>query len=80
MKSDILLPIPGKVERVSRPVWQCPGQTRNGPGDPFYMGRLSALVSVGGEGFSAAEKQIGAWSCAGSSDEDGGMLDWELVP
>jgi len=28
-----------KVERVSRPVWHCPGLTRNGPGDPFYMGR-----------------------------------------
>ena len=28
-----------KVERVSRAVWHCPGLTRNGPGDPFYMGR-----------------------------------------
>ena len=39
-----------KVERVSRPVWHCPGLTRNGPGDPFYMGRrmhedLSTLLS-----------------------------------
>ena len=28
-----------KVERGSRPVWHCPGLMRNGPGDPFYMGR-----------------------------------------